>query len=77
VLWRWVVEATFQSIVFTLICVFVTNSYIGYENGRTVSLFVAGVGVNALVVTVVNVKVFSFSTSHFWFTALIQIVSIL
>jgi hypothetical protein len=41
-----------------------------------VNLWVAGVGVNFLVVLVVNVKVFLFSKSHYWFTVIILVLSV-
>ena len=77
VFWRWVIEGVYVSLINATIMIFTVNDHIGYDHGRTTSLYVAGVGVYFLVITAVNIKVFILSYSHYWFTVLIQVLSVL
>ena len=77
VFWRWVIEGVYVSLIIASIMILTVNDHIGYDHGRTTSLYVAGVGVYLLVITTVNIKVFILTYSHYWFTVLIQALSIL
>ncbi|OMJ85156.1 hypothetical protein SteCoe_13546 [Stentor coeruleus] len=78
IFWFWVLEAFIQGLIIVLLSVFticMTSSDRQY--GQMDNMYVASKLIFGLVVFLVNIKVFIFSYSHYWFSILISALSTL
>jgi magnesium-transporting ATPase (P-type) len=76
IFWFWVLEAFVQGLIIVLLSVFticMTSSDKQY--GQMDNMYVASKLIFGLVVFLVNIKVFIFSYSHYWFSILISALS--
>ena len=77
IFWYWIIEAMLQSVAILFISLFAVCAITtDGEEGRMDNMYVGGVLVLALVVLVANIKVVTFTFSHYWFSVLISFLSI-
>ena len=78
IFWFWVLEAFVQGLVIVLISIFTICMTSGDQKyGRMDNMWVASKLIFGLVVFLVNIKVYIFSCSHYWFSLLISMLSTL
>ena len=78
IFWFWVLEAFVQGLVIVLISIFTLCMTTGDQKyGQMDNMWVASKLIFGLVVFLVNIKVYIFSCTHYWFSLLISIFSTL
>jgi phospholipid-transporting ATPase len=78
IFWFWVLEAFVQGLIVVLISVFTICMTTGDQlHGKMDNMWVAAKLIFGLVVFLVNIKVYLFSYSHYWFSILISALSTL
>lgn len=76
IFWFWVLEAFVQGLIIVLISVFTLCMTSGDRKyGQVENIWVAAKLIFGLVVFLVNIKVYLFSYSHYWFSLVISLLS--
>jgi magnesium-transporting ATPase (P-type) len=74
--WLWIVEATLQALVITIIAVYAICYTTGEQDGRIMGMWEVSDLIYFLVVIVCNLRIFTFSRTIYWFSILAVLVSI-
>jgi magnesium-transporting ATPase (P-type) len=78
IFWFWVLEAFVQGLIIVLMSIFTICMTSGDRHyGQMDNMYVASKLIFGLVVFLVNIKVITFSYSHYWFSILISLLSTL
>ena len=78
IFWKWIIEATLQAFAIAVVIVISICYYSGdSEYGRNFGMWVASDLILGIVVIVSNLKILCFSYILFWFSILVNILSIL